>query len=204
MGIDMANWLCGMQNLMVLMFDQPEFVDNLLQMIHEWNMQRMQVVLSAPVDVYFRRSWYEGSDFITPTHYRRFILPRLKREVEMVHDHGAKMAYICSSGNMPFLDLYLEAGIDALVGIDPVQGTQTNLEKIKSRIGDKVCLWGGVSGAVTVEMGSEAQVRQAVDAAVDTLGPRGFILSPVDNLTVDEPRTWENVKVFIDQWRKHW
>jgi hypothetical protein len=43
-GMDMANWLCGMQNLMLLTMQQPEFVIDLLEMIHLWNMQRMELV----------------------------------------------------------------------------------------------------------------------------------------------------------------
>lgn len=203
-GIDMANWLCGMENLTYLMFDQPEFVDALLEMIFQWNLRRMQVVLQAGVDVFFRRAWYEGADFLSPSLYRKYILPRLKREADLAHEYGAKFAYICSSGSMPLLGSYLEAGIDALVGVDPVQGVQTDMRKIKEKIGSRVCLWGGVSGAVTVEMGGEDEVRRAVDEAVDALGPDGFILSPVDNLTVDEPRTWVNVDIFIDQWKRRW
>jgi uroporphyrinogen-III decarboxylase len=99
------------------------------------------------------------------------------------------------------LDFHLEAGIDVLIGVDPVQGTQTDMPLMKERIGDRVCLWGGVSGAVTVEMGTEAQVREAVRHAVETLGPTSFVLSPVDNITIDARRTWQNIDVFIDEWR---
>jgi uroporphyrinogen-III decarboxylase len=201
-GLDMANWLCGMQNLMMLIFDQSAFVDQLLEMIHQWNVKRMEVLLSAPIDLYIRRSWYEGSDFITPKFYRQAILPRLKREVDLAHEHGVKFAYICSSGIMPFLDPYLEAGIDVLIGIDPIQGTKTDLTKIKEKLGNRICLWGGVSGAVTVEMGEEEEIRQAVTRAIQALGPHGFILSPVDNLTVDSVKTWKNIDILIDQWKK--
>jgi hypothetical protein len=27
-------------------------------------------------------------------------------------------------------------------------------------------------------------------------------LSPIDNLTVDAPRTWRNLDVLIDEWKK--
>ena len=87
----------------------------------------------------------------------------------------------------------LEAGIDVLIGLDPVQGAHTDLALTKEKLGRRVCLWGGVSGAVTVERGSEAELRSAVRQAIQTLGPRGFILSPVDNITVDEPLTWQNI-----------
>ena len=200
----MANWLCGMQNLMLLTMEQPAFVADLLETIHLWNKQRMRVVLSAGVDLYIRRAWYEGCDFVTPRFYQNAILPRLKAEVELAHEYGAKFGYICSSGTKPMVDLYLEAGIDVLIGVDPIQGTHTDMRLLREKLGGQICLWGGASGAVTVEMGSEEEVRQAVRHAIATLGPDGFILSPVDNITVDAPLTWRNIEILMDEWRKHW
>ena len=106
--MDMLNWLCGMQELMVATIQQEDFVGELLEMITCWNIERMRLVLSAPVDLYIKRAWYEGCDFVTPGFYRRQILPRLKREVDLAHEHGAKFGYICSSGLEPMLDLFLE------------------------------------------------------------------------------------------------
>jgi uroporphyrinogen-III decarboxylase len=200
--MDMVNWLCGMQNVMVLALEQPAFVTNLLDMIHRWNLQRMELVLSAPVDLYFRRAWYEGCDFVLPHFYRDAILPRLKREVDLAHERGAKFGYICSSGTRPMLDYYPDAGVDVLVAVDPIQGTHTDMALMKRKLAGKVALWGGVSGAVTVEMGTEDDVRSAVRRAIGVLGPDGFILSPVDNITVDAPLTWQNIDVFIDEWRR--
>lgn len=203
-GLDMANWLCGIENLTMLAMDQPGFVADLLEMIHVWNKQRMEVVLSAPVDLYIRRAWYEGCDFVMPQFYRDEVLPRLRAEVDLAHKHGAKFGYICSSGTKPMLDFYLQAGIDVLIGVDPIQGTHTDMPLMKEKLGHRVCLWGGVSGAVTVEMGTEEGVRSAVRHAIEVLGPTGFVLSPVDNITVDEPRTWHNIDILMDEWRKCW
>jgi hypothetical protein len=146
-------------------------VADLLDLIHEWNKFRMRVVLSASVDLYIRRAWYEGCDFCTPQFYRDAVLPRLKAEVDLAHEHGARFGYICSSGMLPMLSAYLEAGIDVLIGIDPIQGTYTDMPRMKQVLGSKVCLWGGVSGAVTVEQGTEQEVRSAVAHAIDVLGP---------------------------------
>lgn len=203
-GMDMADWLCGMQDLMLLMIQEPAFVTELLEIIHVWNMQRMEVVLAAPVDLYIRRAWYEGCDFVTPRFYRQAILPRLKAETDLAHERGAKFGYICSSGTKPMLDDYLAAGIDVLIGVDPVQGTHTDMPLMKQVLGERVCLWGGVSGAVTVEMGTEEEVRAAVRQAIGTLGPGGCILSPVDNITVEAPKTWQNIAILIDEWQRHW
>lgn len=203
-GVDMACWLCGINGVMTMQSDDPGLLSELLEMIHQWNMQRMAVVLDAGLDLFFKRAWYEGCDFVTPRFYRSEILPRLKAEVALAHSHGARFGYICSSGLAPMTDLYLESGIDALVGIDPVQGTHTDMRALKAKLGGRICLWGGVSGAVTVEMGDEQEVRTAVDRAFEELGPAGFVLSPIDNITVDAPLTWQNIEVLKQQWQTHW
>jgi uroporphyrinogen-III decarboxylase len=202
-GMDMANWLCGIENLMILMLEQPRFVSQILEMIHQWNILRMEIILSADIDLYIRRAWYEGCDFIIPKFFHHEVLPRLKTEVSLAHEHGVKFGYICSSGTKPMLDFYNEAGIDVLIGIDPIQGTYTDMSIMKKKIGDRICLWGGVSAAVTVERGSEEEIRSSVRHALETLGPKGMILSPVDNFTVDEPSTWNNIKLFIDEWKSN-
>lgn len=202
-GADMLNWLCGMEQLMILTQTNPDFLADLFEMVHLWNKRRMGVVLSEGVDLYIRRAWYEGCDFIPRKFYRDVVLPRLKAEVDLAHEKGAKFGYICSSGLRPMLDYLVAAGVDVLIGVDPIQGTNTNLQEIKSKIGNRMCLWGGVSGAITVEMGTEDEVRSAVRQALRTLGPQGFILSPVDNITVDAPKTWSNLGVFLDEWRSY-
>jgi len=201
-GVDMANWLCGFENLMMLEHDRPAFFAELLERIHAWNRQRMAVALSGRVDLYIYRAWYEGCDFISPQQFRQVILPHLKSDAALAHEHGTKFGYICSSGILPRIDDYIEAGIDVLIGVDPVQGTHTDLGQIKKKAAKRLCLWGGVSGAVTVEMGQESEIREAVRLALAELGPDGFILSPVDNITLDAPKTWSNVGIFIDEWQR--
>ena len=201
-GLDMAFWLCGMQDLMAKIMEDPGFVKELLNLIHEWNKLRMDIVLSAGVDIYMRRSFYEGCDFITPEFYRDAVLPVLKSESALVHRYKSKLGYLCTSGQIPMLDDYLESGIDVLIGVDPVQGNHMDLNLLKKKAGHRICLWGGVSGSITVERGNETEVRESVRRAIQMLGPRGFILSPVDNITIDEPLTWKNIGIFIDEWKK--
>ena len=56
---------------------------------------------------------------------------------------------------------------------------------------------------MTVEMGTEEDVRAAVREAIGALGPDSFILSPIDNVTIDAPQTWRNLEFFLDEWRKN-
>ncbi len=65
-----------------------------------------------------------------------------------------------------------------------------------------MALWGGVNGFVTVEMGSPQDIRDAVREALEALGPRGFILSPVDNIRDESDETMQRVQVFLEAWRE--
>lgn len=199
---DVACWLCGIQDLMLMAVTSPDMVRELLSIIHEWNRRRVQIVLEAGVDLLVRRGWYEMADFVSPDNYRRLILPFLKDDVQQAHAAGAALGLITTTAYTPLLGMYLESGMDVLIGPDPVQESRVDFPLTKRTLGGHVCLWGGVNGFVTVETGTAEQVRQAVRDAVRQLGPGGgFILSPVDNVTADNARVWSNVSALIDEWR---
>jgi uroporphyrinogen decarboxylase len=73
----------------------------------------------------------------------------------------------------------------------------------KDKLGDKVALWGGVNGHLTIERGSPLDVRREAGSAMEILAPGGgFVLSPVDNVRPDTARAMDNSRVLIDEWRR--
>ncbi len=199
-GADLIGWLCGLENMVFTSYDNPEFLKELLAIIAAWNRARMAVVLEAGIDLYIKRAWYENCDFWTPDTYRKFLYPIVKEDVELVHAKGAKFGYIITSNCMPLLDIFLETGIDVIIGIDP---EQWDLRETKKKLRGKIALWGGVNGHLTVEQGSTEDIRREVRDAMKTLAPGGgFILSPVDNIREHTPTAMENSRVLIDEWKQ--
>ncbi len=201
-GADMAGWLCGLENMVYLAADSPEFLEALFEMIGAWNRERMAVILESGVDLYIRRGWYESCQFWSPALYRRFILPHVKREARMAHEAGCKFGYIMTMSTRPLLDMFVEAGIDVLIGIDPSPAAQNDLPLMKEKLRGKICIWGGIDAAHTIELGTAEEVRRETEKALHLLGPDGFVLSPVDNVTVDTPQTWSNLRVMIRTWQE--
>lgn len=201
-GIEASCWMCGIENLILAAVYDPGFVEEMAQLIARWNQDRMQVFLDMGVDLFIRRGWYESADFWPPDLFRRFIFPSLKKEVQMAHESGARFGYIMTTGTIPLLDMLLESGIDVLIGADPVQDRSMNLLELKRKLNGKICIWGGVNGFVTVEMGSKEEIETAVKTAINILSPGGgFILSPVDNIRDTSEDTWKNVEFLIEVWR---
>jgi len=79
------------------------------------------------------------------------------------------------------------------------------MHEVKRRFREKGrCLWGGVSGAITVELGTEDETEVAVKDALFTLGEGGgFILSPVDNVRENTQNAWRNTYRFIEAWKRY-
>jgi uroporphyrinogen-III decarboxylase len=199
---DLAVWLSGLQELVMLTVDAPDFVHDLLDVIETWNRRCVELVLKEGVDLVIRRAWYENADFWSPPYYRRFLLPGLRRDVEMAHQAGARFGYLMSCASMPLLDIMMEAGIDVLMGVDPAQDRTMDLRALKRQVAGRMCVWGGVCGYLTVECGTPEDIAAEVRQAISILAPGGgLILAPVTNVRADTPRAWENVRTMIREWR---
>jgi hypothetical protein len=196
---DVVAWLMGFENMIVLTAEQPDFMHALLEIVAQWNRRRMEVSLEAGIGFYFKRIFYECTDFWSPRLYREFLQPILKADVELAHQAGVKVGGMMTTGTLPLVDALVDAGLDAIIGIDPLV---TDLAAIKRKARGRIALWGGVNGYRTVEQGSEAKVRMEVAQAMEKLAPGGgFILSPVENVRDTSERTWNNILALMDEWR---
>jgi hypothetical protein len=205
MGADTLSWLSGYENIMVLSVTSPQIVREYVEIVHRWNMRQLEIYIDATdAELILRRAWYETTEFWTPQAYREILAPVLRKETDLVHQAGRKLGYIISSAFLPILDEILDAGVDVLIGLDPKEGKGTDLGIVKRKCEDKKrAIWGGVSGAITVEQGTEKETEEAVFEALSVLGKGGgFILSPVDNVREDTENAWRNTRVFIETWKK--
>jgi uroporphyrinogen-III decarboxylase len=199
---DVACWLAGMSDLTLMARDDPGFVKSFLDLIQEWNSRRMAVVLREGVDLFIRRAWYENADVWSPPMFEEFILPGLEADVDEAHRAGAKFGYLMSCSSMPLIDMIVDAGVDVLLGIDPAQDRMMDLALLKVKTAGRMALWGGVCGYLTVECGTEEDVRREVREAMATLAPGGgFILAPVTNVRSDSDRARANVAALVDEWK---
>jgi len=202
-GGDALAWFCGLQNAVIMALENPDLLKEILQHIHDWNIQRMKVYLDYGIDLFIRRAWYEGTDFWSPELFQQFFAPIIREEVQLAHAAGSKYGYILTSGSAPLHNIIIDLDIDVLIGVDPIQGKGTVLSQMKNDLKGEVCTWGGVNGFITIEDGTREDIDKAVQLAIEILGPEGFILSPVDNVRDPSDKVWENVVCFIDAWKRH-
>ncbi len=200
-GMDAVVWMCGMEGAIYLSQDHPDAFEELLEIVYSFDRQRVEAAIEAGgVDVIVERGWYSSTDFWSPEHFRKFTLPYLKRISQMVHQAELLFGYVIDKGVMTLMEEILEAGVDLLYFIDPVQDS-VDLSELKSQLKGRLAVVGGLNSSVTLGSGSPEEIRSAVREAIEVLSPKGgFILSPVDALYPDTP--WKNLKLAIDTWKE--
>lgn len=198
---DAVMWLCGMQRILYGQMDEPDFIGQVLDVILEWELKRIDLLLEAGIDVLVHMAWYESTDFWSPRTFRKLLRPRLQEEIDRCHARGVKFRYIITRSWQPYRQDLLEMGVDCLTGVDPVQD-KLDLAQVKSQVGSEMCLMGGLNSAVMLSQWSDEQIRAAVRQAIEIMAPGGgFILYPVDAIFNTQP--WEKVLLMIDEWKKH-
>ena len=205
-GADVMAWLSGYESIMTLSLLKPEIIKEYAKDIHDWTMKQIEIYLDVTdVDLIVRRAWYETTEFWTPEAYKNIIAPTIKKEADLVHQAGKKYGYIITSAFLPIIDYILDSDVDVLIGLDPEEGKGTDMAIVKEKFyKKKKALWGGVSGAITVETGTEEETEKAVVEALKLLSKGGgFILSPVDNISENTENAWNNTYKFINTWKRY-
>ena len=97
--------------------------------------------------------------FMSPRMFRSFCLSSIKERVEAVKGHGLTVFKHACGNNWKLLDMFVEAGYD---GYQSIQASASmDMEKVKSRVGGDLVLWGGVCVENLVS-GTPDEVRENV------------------------------------------
>ncbi len=196
--------LVGPNSMLLSSIDSPDYIRTILEIIHDWSMKQMEILLDCGVDAIYSSGSYETTELWSPEQIRDFFLPLRRENADLAHRHDAFFHYFTQTGMMPIIDDYAEIGIDILSGLDPigVGGRHAaDLYEIRKRIGDRVCIWGGVSAPITLEMGTKEDIRTAVQSAIEACTndglSGGFVLSTSGSVYQINASTDENIDEFI-------
>jgi len=120
-------------------------------------------------------------------HIREFLLPRMKRMMDLVHSAGAYVFHHSDGAVRPVIPYMIEIGIDVL---NPVQWRCKGMERegLKRDFGDKIVFHGAVDNQYTLPFGTVEEVRQEVIDNIRILGEGGgYILAPCHNIQAVGP-----------------
>ena len=92
-GIDAVVWFTGVQDAILLAFDQPEAFGRLVDRVAAADLARSELAAADPrVDLVVQRGCYSSTDFWSPALLEHFLFPRLPELAETVHHRGKRLA----------------------------------------------------------------------------------------------------------------
>jgi len=124
---------------------------------------------------------------ISPRHIQTYLLPGMRRMIELAHQGGAFVFHHDDGSIRRILPDLIDLGIDVL---NPIQWRCPGMERValKRDFGDSVIFHGGMDNQITLPFGSEEDVRMEVRLNLRMLGKGGgYILAPCHNLQGNTP-----------------
>ncbi len=188
--------LRGMENVLMDMITDPEFVHELLDAICEYNLKLIDIALEFPFDgIYFGDDWGQQSGTIMgPKFWREFIKPRMAKMYARAK--GADkyvLQHSCGDIYEIFPDL-VEIGLDVYNTFQP---EIYDIAKVKREFGNDLSFWGGISTQQLLPYASPEEVQRVTREIMGIMGQGGgYIVAPTHSVPGDVPP--ENLVALID------
>jgi uroporphyrinogen decarboxylase len=167
--------------------ESPEIVDYCLGKMFDLayeNTRRIYEAIPGQVMLTYVAEDVAGQQSLlfSKAHIHRFLMPQMKRMMDLAHSYGAYVFYHTDGAAREIIPDLIEAGIDLL---NPIQWRLPGMARhgLKADFGDKIIFHGGVDNQHTLPFGSAEDVRREVRENIEILGANGgYILAPCHNI----------------------
>lgn len=201
-----GGWLCGLENMLVNMIEQPEVAEAIIRKITDFWVEYTKKVLEigkGRIDIIENRNDFGAQDrmFISPELFRRFYKPALKRIYDTAKEYGALILQHSCGSIAPIIPDYIEIGVDIL---NPIQVTARGMDPLllKNRYGDKLTFHGGIDTQYILPNGTTEEVRSNVREMINVMGKGGgYVLSGTQGFETDDIPV-ENIYAMYDEGKK--
>jgi uroporphyrinogen decarboxylase len=190
-----ARDLLGTEGLSFAFYDQPALVHDIMEHHANFLIEAMRPILQhATVDYVCLNEdlAMKSGPLLSPTTYRTFIFPRLRRLVDFLKAQGVTYVAIDTDGNPELLvPMFMEAGVDILWPME--RAAEQDPVRLRAKFGRALRLWGGVDKRVL------AYGPQAIDEHLRALQPlveQGGFIPTIDH-TVPPDISWANFQHYL-------
>jgi len=139
-----SNQMIGLEKYMTWLVEYPDqiksFMDRFIE--HEIEIARRSVKAGADVVFIYDDYGYNNRHLLSLKMWKELMYPRLKRQVDAAHENGALVCLHSCGYQMPFLEYYVEMGIDMLQSLQPAAGN--DFRQAVDKHGDKLCFVTGI------------------------------------------------------------
>jgi len=194
--------LLGMEHMYLQMYDDPELVDAVIKHMVDFyaaSSQRVFDTASDAIDIFFI-----GNDFgsqmgplLSPEMFEHFILPHLKRLIDLGHAYGIPVQMHCCGGYAPLIPMLIDARLDALHAVQP-SCRGMDLKTLKTEFGDKIVFNGAIDSVNVLKNCTPDSVVKDTREVLEIMMPGGGYVAGASHDTILEETPVENILAMFD------
>lgn len=194
--------LLGMENMMILMYEEPEKVHAVLEHVTDFYYEITRRTLESAADVI--DIFFMGNDLGSQTGplmsaemFEEFLAPQIKRLTDLAHSYGVFTMMHCCGSFYQLIPALIRAGVDALQSLQPVT-PEMQAESLKKSFGGAIVINGCIDSVNVLINGTKEETEAYTKHVLEVMKPGGgFILSPSHDYLLEETPV-ENVLTMYD------
>jgi len=198
--------LLDFDGLIYQMYDNPEIVHAVMQYTADYYLEVSRRIFEAAgdaIDIFFIGNdlGAQTGPLLSPPLFREFLLPPLKRFVDLGHAYGKLVVLHCDGSIRIFMPDLIAIGMDGLQSIQPY-ATGMALSGLKRDFGQNLTFFGCVDTQALIEATPEGARQLTLDTLQTMMPGGGFIASPSHDYLLPETPV-ENVIIMYETIREH-
>jgi uroporphyrinogen decarboxylase len=196
----LREWM-GFEEISLLFYDDPKLVEDMMDHVLYFVTESVTRVLTE-IEVDFAMFWedmcYKSGPMISPATFRKLMMPRYKKVVDLLRSKGVDMIIVDTDGNVEkMIPLWLECGVNATWPLEVAAGNDA--VAIRKEYGRDFIVMGNL------DKREIAKDKQAIEAEVMKKVPvlledSGYFPSLDHMASPDIP--WENYISLLDLLRE--
>ena len=200
-GYLMACVIMGLEEIMKAPYQKPKLLKRMIEYLADWQTEIGLEMIDAGADsIGIGEDFADNHNlFMSPRHFREFILPSLKRQTKALKRKGVPVIlHHCGNYSAVLEDIVNETEGDCL---QPLQPEAMDIADVKRRVGDRICLWGNIA-INTLSLGSPEDVAREVRERIRTCAPGGGYIVGSSHTLLDSVKL-ENLQAMIKATQKY-
>ena len=186
-----ATRLRGTNEIMTDIYENPELVKSLQEILVPLNIEIGQALMEAGVDYIFYGADMECPLLISPQHYKEFVHTPTKNNINALSKLGLKLLpHMCGAiVETGIVDMLLEMDIHGIMPGNLTQETVLDINELKAHVGDRIAIFDNLNPNGSLLIGTPEQVETETLFHLDKgRKMRGYLFSTAGTMSPSTPK----------------
>ncbi|MGD9496754.1 MAG: uroporphyrinogen decarboxylase family protein [Armatimonadota bacterium] len=191
----------GMQALLYDLYDIPDVIRSVCEIMAEHSRLAVEAFLAAPNEVAWLDICWATGAHMGPAMFAEWIMPDVRMVCEMVRAVPGKFIGLYTLGRIrAILPMMVDAGPHFIETFEPNEG-DISLREAKRLYGRDTCICGNFDCVILARGTPEESRREALRCLDEAMAGGGYIMVSGDEVPADA--RWDNLVAWVETVREH-